>query len=302
MEIANIARDASIKKFVHFSTFHLVSVNKLESHYSITKYEGERELVKMEGIEVINLRLPAVYGNKYKGKLKFISLIPKTLRRYALRWISALQPVVSVENLAGSIESLKHMNKETMYVSDLNSCSKYYCGIKRGIDLTGAITVIVVLGWLFPVLWLIVKFDSNGPGVIAQERVGKDMKPFNCYKLRTMFEGTEVRATHHVSENAVTASGKWLRKTKLDELPQVINVLKNDMSLVGPVFDAKPGITGFAQIKGVDMSHPEILSDIDRSYVQTRSILLDLKIIVATIMGRGLGDHVTTKKKIMELS
>ena len=169
---------------------------------------------------------------------------------------------------------------------------------------------IVVLCWLFPVIWLVVKLNTEGAPVYVQNRIGKDKKQFKCYKFRTMQLGTPERGTHETSSNSVTQVGAFLRRTKLDELPQLFNVLFGDMSLVGPrpclpvqvdvinsrsarnVFRATPGITGLAQIRGIDMSNPHTMSSVDREYIATAGIVLDMIILLATFLGRGGGDKV----------
>lgn len=131
-----------------------------------------------------------------------------------------------------------------------------------------------------------------------------------CLKLRTMYVETQNAASHDVPASAVTRAGAFLRRTKLDELPQLYNVLRGDLSLVGPrpclpsqtvlvdlreaagVLEVRPGITGLAQIRGVDMSDPARLTAVDREYVQNRSFLGDVRILLATLTGKGQGDRV----------
>jgi lipopolysaccharide/colanic/teichoic acid biosynthesis glycosyltransferase len=123
-----------------------------------------------------------------------------------------------------------------------------------------------------------------------------------------MFVGTKEGATHEITADSLTSTGHFLRKTKIDELPQVWNILKNELSLVGPrpclevqrdlvaersrlgVLDEIGGITGWAQIKNVDMSNPERLAKLDAEYLILRTIPLDLKIMLATAIGHGQGD------------
>ena len=135
--------------------------------------------------------------------------------------------------------------------------------------------------FLFPillVLYICGLFDTGSP-LFLQERVGKGRKPFVLVKFRTMKKDTTQVATHLASKNAVTKYGSFLRRTKLDELPQLWNVLVGDMSLVGPrpnlysqvdvikerdcrgVYNHRPGITGLSQIKEIDMSTPRLLAD-----------------------------------------
>ena len=143
-----------------------------------------------------------------------------------------------------------------------------------------------------------------------QKRIGQDQKVFLMYKLRTMLASTEDRASHEVSLENITGVGRVLRRTKLDELPQIINVLIGDMSVVGPrpclpsqtelideraargVYDIRPGITGPAQLAGIDMSTPRALAEADARYVEARTLMGDLRLILATATGRGRGDAV----------
>lgn len=178
------------------------------------------------------------------------------------------------------------------------------------IDMLFVLAVLVLLGWLFPLLWLLIRLDSSGPALFRQERVGKHGRIFLCYKFRTMQQNTKSAATHEVSSHSVTKIGQFLRRTKIDELPQVWNLLRRDMSLVGPrpclpiqaeliewreklgVFDIMPGITGYAQIQHIDMSVPERLAHVDADYIAKRTLILDILIILQTFIGRGMQDYV----------
>src|SRR5690606_10003296 len=101
-------------------------------------------------------------------------------------------------------------------------------------DRSFALAVLFLLWWFLALIWLLVRLQSPGPGLFAQKRVGRNGVQFTCYKFRTMKLGTLQAATHEVSVGNVTKLGRLLRKTKLDELPQVWNILRNEMSLVGP--------------------------------------------------------------------
>src|ERR1700681_3634390 len=154
---------------------------------------------------------------------------------------------------------------------------------------------------------LVVRIESPGPAIFKQVRVGKSQRLFTCYKFRTMHLGTADLPTHEVSASSITTLGERLRRFKIDELPQLYNVLVGDMSLVGPrpclptqrelvearrrwgFFEVRPGITGLAQIQGVDMSNANRLAEIDARYVRTQSLKGDLKVIWATLRGQGLG-------------
>ena len=168
----------------------------------------------------------------------------------------------------------------------------------------------LLLGW--PVLLLIALiglFDTGSP-LFRQERVGRYQKPFILVKFRTMRPDTASVATHMADASAVTPLGHFLRRTKLDELPQLWNVLKGEMSLVGPrpcllnqkeliaeraargVFDTRPGITGLAQIKGVDMSTPQLLAEIDAHMLKGMGMMAYFRYIIKTVMGSGSGDRI----------
>lgn len=171
-----------------------------------------------------------------------------------------------------------------------------------------------VLGLIFglPVflLVLILGFFDTGSPLFFQKRVGKHKKPFTLVKFRTMKKDTASVGTHLADASAVTKIGSLLRRTKLDELPQLWNVLKGDMSLVGPrpclfnqeelireresrgVYEARPGITGLAQINEIDMSTPMLLAETDAEMLNNLSIGKYFGYILATVRGKGAGDRV----------
>lgn len=173
------------------------------------------------------------------------------------------------------------------------------------------ISVVAVL-LLLPLLLLLLiagLFDTGAP-LFFQRRVGRQLRPFTLVKFRTMRRDTPEMASHLASVNAVTKWGTFLRRTKLDELPQLFNVLAGDMSLVGPrpclysqkellseraqlgVFDVRPGITGLAQIQGVDMSDPEKLARIDAEMIRNKGIRTYFALLVWTAVGKGRGDQI----------
>lgn len=158
-------------------------------------------------------------------------------------------------------------------------------------------------------LTLIGWFDTRSP-LFFQQRVGRNQIPFTLVKFRTMRPGTASVATHLADTTAITPFGNFLRRTKLDELPQLWNVLLGDMSLVGPrpclpnqtelvaarkalsVFAARPGITGLAQVQGIDMSTPEKLARIDADMLKTLTLGNYFRYILQTLTGKGQGDRV----------
>ncbi|PNG00547.1 sugar transferase [Stutzerimonas kunmingensis] len=164
----------------------------------------------------------------------------------------------------------------------------------------------------FPVLLVLAivgLFDTGSP-VFRQVRVGRHQKPFTLVKFRTMKVDTASVATHLASSASITRFGHFLRKTKLDELPQLWNVLKGEMSLVGPrpglfnqeelteervkrgVFDVRPGITGLAQVNEIDMSTPALLAETDQKMIQSLTVVDYFKYIFMTVAGKGAGDRV----------
>ena len=159
--------------------------------------------------------------------------------------------------------------------------------------------LLLILGW----------FDTRSP-LFMQKRVGLYQKPFVLVKFRTMRPDTASVATHLADANAITAFGRFLRRTKLDELPQLWNVLWGEMSLVGPrpclfnqveliqeraarhVFNARPGITGLAQINEIDMSTPRLLAETDAQMLATLTLSDYFGFIFRTVAGKGSGDRV----------
>ena len=165
---------------------------------------------------------------------------------------------------------------------------------------------------LFLAIYLAGLFDTGAP-LFRQERVGRNQKPFILLKFRTMRLDTPSLASHLADPSAITSLGLFLRRTKMDELPQLWNVLKGDMSLVGPrpclfnqtdlithrnirgIFKARPGITGLAQVKKIDMSTPVLLAETDEMMLKGLTPALYFKYIFMTLSGNGAGDGVRGK-------
>jgi O-antigen biosynthesis protein WbqP len=171
------------------------------------------------------------------------------------------------------------------------------------------------LFFLWPILLIVTiigMFDTGSP-IFFQTRVGKNKKPFKLIKFRTMKIQTLSVASHLASNTSITKLGCFLRKTKIDELPQLINVLKGDMSLVGPrpnlfnqedlikereslgVYNVLPGVTGLAQVQNIDMSTPQLLAKTDKKMIDTLTIKNYFKYIMMTATGSGSGDAVKPK-------
>jgi len=179
----------------------------------------------------------------------------------------------------------------------------------RLFDVSFAFLGLLFLSPVLLVLWVIGWLDNRSP-LFKQERVGFNQAPFVLVKFRTMRVDTASMATHLVDAAVVTPFGRFLRCTKLDELPQLWNVLRGDMSLVGPrpclfnqqelvtyraamgVFNVRPGITGLAQIQGIDMSTPELLAKTDAQMLASLGLAAYFRYIVLTVLGKGAGDRV----------
>lgn len=179
----------------------------------------------------------------------------------------------------------------------------------RLFDLVLSLAGLVVSAPIFLLLFVLVWADAKSP-LFRQERVGRHQKPFTLVKFRTMRPDTASVATHLADISAVTKLGHFLRRSKLDELPQLWNVLKGEMSLVGPrpclfnqtelieeraargVFAARPGITGLAQINGIDMSTPRLLAETDALMLGELGLGAYFSYIFKTVAGAGRGDRI----------
>ena len=177
----------------------------------------------------------------------------------------------------------------------------------RFLDLLFSFLGIVLLWPVMMVIILCGYFDTGSP-LFFQTRIGRNQETFTLVKFRTMPVGTASVATHLVRKSEVSRFGRFLRRSKLDELPQLFNVLKGEMSLVGPrpclveqtelidarkslnVFIVRPGITGLAQINGIDMSTPQKLAELDQKMINNLSLTAYFLYIFRTIAGKGAGD------------
>jgi O-antigen biosynthesis protein WbqP len=184
---------------------------------------------------------------------------------------------------------------------------------KRAFDVVLAVVLLPFAGVALLVLGILVRLTSPGPILFRQERVGRNGRLFVCLKLRTMHQGTASAPSHEIGSSAVTSLGRILRATKLDELPQLWNILCGDMSFVGPrpclpsqtaliearrrlrVDALRPGVTGVSQVAGVDMRDAERLARLDVTYLDIMSLRSDVGLILRTALGSGRGDRVAQK-------
>ncbi len=206
-------------------------------------------------------------------------------------------------------------------VADLQACQKIriYPIIKRALETVLSLVLLVLLAPVFLLITLAIKLDSPGPAIFRQTRIGKDGKPFTFYKFRSMFHDIDTSGHQAfmkafvngnidhdkevfkpAQDDQITQIGRLLRKTSLDELPQLFNVIKGEMSFVGPRpnipaeveeykewhkrrLQALPGITGWAQINGRSSLSFDQIAQYDLEYIERENLGMDLKIIGRTL-------------------
>ncbi|MEG2209692.1 MAG: sugar transferase [Eubacterium sp.] len=176
--------------------------------------------------------------------------------------------------------------------------------IKRILDLSLSTAGLIVLSPIFGILVIAIKTDTKGPILFKQKRVGNHKQLFNIYKFRTMRSDTPKDIPTHMLKNPdqyITKVGKFLRKTSLDELPQIFNIIKGEMSIIGPrpalwnqedliterdkygVNDVRPGLTGLAQVSGRDELEIPVKAKLDGQYIKKIGFLLDCQLFLKTI-------------------
>ncbi|WP_419807675.1 sugar transferase [Sphingomonas sp.] len=181
-------------------------------------------------------------------------------------------------------------------------------GKKRAFDLALALLLAVPAAVACAVAAILIWRDDRASPLFVQTRLGRDGRPFRLVKLRTMRVGTGDLPSHEAARSNITSSGAMMRRTKLDELPQLWNVIRGEMSFVGPrpglpsqrelaesrrrhgVDRLLPGITGVSQVAGLDMSTPERLAEMDATYAGSWSLIRDMRLLVRTALGGGRGD------------
>lgn len=182
----------------------------------------------------------------------------------------------------------------------------------RFFDIIFSLLGLIILSPLLLIIIFLGLFDTGSP-LFFQERVGKEKNHFNLIKFRSMKINSPSVATHLAQASYITSFGGVLRKTKLDELPQLLNVLMGDMSFVGPrpnlfnqeeliierslrgVYNVRPGITGLSQINKLDMSTPKLLAETDAKMIAEFNDFAYFKYILLTIFGKGFGDRIVQK-------
>ena len=212
-------------------------------------------------------------------------------------------------NIQGTKELMK------IEINNLEIRKKIYKVVKRIADIIGGIIGLILLSPVFLILAICIKIDSKGPVIFAHKRIGKNGKEFNMYKFRSMYENAEEMIENFNEEQKIewqenfklendpriTKVGKFLRKTSLDELPQILNIIKGDLSIIGPrpIVDEElkkygdnkekflsitPGLTGYWQANGRSNTTYEERMQMELYYIDNQSLLLDIKIFFKTIV------------------
>ena len=309
-KVFEIAKRYNLYVF-NFSSIHSLDLS-FKTHYAKSKREIEKYINNSNYHKIETIYLPLIYGKKMSGKIKFLNVFPKFFSNLIFYFLSAFKPTVNINTIINyllkSDINFKE-NKLNILSEDINK-NFIFSFSKRTFDLFFSISILLFLWWLLILVWLFIKIETSGPGLIFQKRVGKNGKTFNCIKFRTMKFGVKQAPTHQMSPSDLTIFGSFIRKTKIDELPQIFNIIFNEMSLVGPrpcleiqnelinkrkefqILDIKPGITGFAQVNKIDMSNIERIIKYDFIYLKSQSLLFDLNIILKTIFGAGNIDNI----------
>lgn len=180
--------------------------------------------------------------------------------------------------------------------------SEIMYSLKRALDIVMSLVMMVILGVPMLLIALISAVTQGTPVLLRQKRYGLDGKVFEILKFRTMKNGTPNVASDHVDEAQITSWGNFLRRTSIDELPQLWNILKGDMSFIGPrpliveeqkahelrtkygVYRVRPGITGWAQVNGRDYVTLEQKTQFDVEYIEKASFMFDLKIVFKSVV------------------
>lgn len=300
--------------FVAFGSTHAEDARRNDP-YSTSKRLLKNELADIGGLPIRFLVLPPIHGRRFVRKLKQIDRLPLWLRTGAVTLIGALKPLVHVNVIADQLQQEVTTHRDVSWfavrrLADDQSTNPVYRTAIRTMDLALATAVLIGFGWLMLILAVLIRFNSHGPALFRQQRIGRNGRQFICYKFRTMAVDTPQVATHEVSRAYTTSLGALLRKWKLDELPQIFNVLAGNMSWVGPrpclptqtalieqrqaagILKLKAGITGLAQLRGIDMSDPVRLVEAEQEAAASRSIPQYVLMVARTFLGKGSGDRI----------
>lgn len=303
-----------VPRKVNVSTTHVL-LNKNKSIYAKTKYEAVSSLTEKYGSDIENLYLPAVYGERWPKSVAFLDKMPRRIANVLFLLLKSIKATVHIQKVAEFLMNTGGDKADPQIIlADNQSDNWVYMSTKRLVDIFSSGFGLIAGLPVFIVVGLVVGMTSKGGSLFRQVRVGQNEEVFTCNKFRTMKSGTSNVGTHEVEESSITAIGSVLRKTKLDEVPQLWNVLVGEMTLVGPrpnlptqedvilarrqygVYKVQPGITGRSQIKKIDMSEPVRLAVSDSEYIALRSLTMDFSLVVQTILGKGSGDRIKSMR------
>jgi lipopolysaccharide/colanic/teichoic acid biosynthesis glycosyltransferase len=316
VNVANLLTKYNKKMLFCFGSSHAAEQGRVDS-YSISKRKMSSGLASVKGLDIRVIVAHPIYGEKFVKRMAWVDRLPSVLRSKVIAAVGSIKPLLHVNGIVTFIE--QNLNSRTqsgtfveIELADDQSANAIYRFVTRLIDVVLASAILVVFWWLYILVAVAIALDSPGGAIFRQVRVGRGGQHFVCYKFRTMVTGSPQVATHNASKDMTTRIGSWLRRLKLDELPQVFNILRNDMSWVGPrpclpsqeyliaernaldVLTIKPGVTGLAQVQSIDMSDPVRLAKVDRQFLVRRSIPLYISILVKTFLGGGAGDPINT--------
>lgn len=320
LSIAALAVEWFVKtdgqRFINISSIHTLGPGQA-SAYALSKSASLEFLKKSVGVRLDNIYIGYFYSTGNYGRRFSLLNRAGKLGDLLFSLVRILKPASAVHLAFDYIVNPYEHDLPDLVLTDDQTKNGPYRWVVRLTDIVAGLSVLTALSPLAILTWLLIRLDSDGSAFFCQKRVGKAGKVFTLYKFRTMRMGTANVGTHCVSESAITRIGLFLRKTKLDELPQALNLLLGNMTLVGPrpclpsqgdvldarrdfgVFDVKPGITGYAQVTGVDMSRPQDLAQRDYVYVKLQSLVLNARLILLTAIGRGSGDRIVPSKTPM---
>lgn len=305
--LATISAKVGAAHFVNISSIHAINPFP-KSAYAITKKEAIDKINSIPGLTVTHLILPSIYGTRFAGKLKLLNSCPTFISSLFFNILKTLKPTLKIETLADWLLNVSNQGKTTTILTDTQNNNFIFHLFKRSIDILFCGFVVIFLGWLMVLIAVSIRLTSPGPALFKHKRVGQNGVIFTCLKFRSMKIDTLELGTHEVNREAITVIGKIIRRTKIDELPQIWNILANHMTLIGPrpclptqtqllklrqraaINCLKPGISGLAQINNVDMSNPALLVEWDLQYLKLQSLSLDFQIALKTAIGTGQGD------------
>ena len=294
------ARRLGISRFIYPSTVQAFLPGQ-DSRYVQSKRAGEISAQANFGYGAEIIYLGLIHGGQYSGKLAFLNRIPRGTAPFFFSLFSALKPTTSINRIANYLGSHEpSCPHQPQFLTDRKITNFSYRAWRKLLDGVFVVAVVLLLP-LLAIAWLMVVLEDGRPGLFSQERIGRGGTVFRCLKVRTMRNGTESKGTHLVAQPAITGVGRILRRFKFDELPQAWNILRGEMSLIGPrpclpnqyeviaardsqsIFELQAGLTGWAQVNGVDMRDPEKITLYDAEYLGLQSVWFDLLILRRTL-------------------